>query len=54
MAIPKTLIEETLSKFLEGESFEDFLSRFDLTPEEVFLQLYETGHIDPVIFEDLV
>lgn len=43
-----------LKMALEDESFEDFLERFDLTPEEVFLHLYESGLVDPDTFESFL
>ena len=50
----KNEISNLLSMTLEDESFADFLERFDLTPEEVFLHLYESGLIDPDKFESFV
>lgn len=50
----KDQIANVVSLALQDESFEDFLERFDLTPEEVFLQLYEAGLIDPDRFEDFL
>lgn len=38
---------------LEEESFEELLERFDLTPAEVFEQLFSSGKIDPVLVCEL-
>lgn len=50
----KNEIGIVLKMALEDESFEDFLERFDLTPEEVFLHLYESGLVDPDTFESFL
>lgn len=50
----KKSIETVLKMALEDESFGDFLERFDLTPEEVFLHLYESGMINPDTFESFL
>lgn len=50
----KNQINTVVSMALEDESFEDYLERFDLTPQEVFLVLYENGHIDTEAFEDFL
>lgn len=50
----KNEISNLVSMTLEDETFSDFLERFDLTPEEVFTHLYESGLIDPDKFEDFV
>lgn len=50
----KKLITVVLGETLEDESFEDFLERFDVTPEDAFLSLYESGVIDPILFEDFL
>lgn len=50
----KNQIGTVLKMTLEDESLEDFLERFDLTPEEVFLHLYESGLIDPERFESFL
>jgi len=50
----KNKIEDFVSLALEEISFEDLLSKFDLTPEEVFSILYENGFIDEDILENEV
>jgi len=50
----KNQINTVVSMALEDESFEDYLERFDLTPQEVFLFLYEGGHIDTEQFEQVL
>ena len=47
-------VARVVSMALEDESFSDFLERFDMTPEETFLVLYEEGHIDPDTFEEFL
>ena len=47
----KNKIEDFVSLFLETNSFEDLLERFDLTPADVFTLLYNAGHIDEEILE---
>lgn len=42
----KKKIENTISKALETESFEEILENFDLTPEQVFWRLFQQGYID--------
>lgn len=48
--------ELTLKTFIDNEiqddvSFEEILERFDLTPGEVFVILFDSGHIDEEILE---
>lgn len=38
-------ISEIVDYYLEYETFQDFLERFDLTPQKVTLALYEIGLI---------
>jgi hypothetical protein len=49
----KRRIEAIVDRHLSFESLEDFLERFDLSPEDVVLQLYEAGQLDPDIIEEL-
>lgn len=39
-------IKDFVELMLESEDFETLLERFNLTPNEVFIILYEEGHID--------
>lgn len=39
-------IIDFMEMMLEDETFEEFLERFNLTPEEVFLLLIDEGMID--------
>ncbi len=50
----KRQISVVLKSILEEESFEDFLERFDLTAEEVFLHLYESGLIEEDKFMEVL
>lgn len=50
----KDQISNLLKMTLEDESFEEFLERFDLTPDEVFVHLFESGLIDSDVFESFV
>lgn len=43
-----------VSMALEDEDFGSFLQRFDITPEEAFLYLYEEGLVDPETFEEFL
>lgn len=47
----KLEIQKRIYETLDGTTLEDFLEEFDLTPEEVVYYLYESGHIDPELFE---
>ncbi len=53
MTINKRQLESVLDKFLEFETFEEFLSRFDVSVEEAFEVLFDAGFIDPVLLEEL-
>lgn len=50
----KNKIARVVSMALEDESFSEFLERFDITPEDAFLHLYEEGLIDPMTFEEFL
>ena len=57
MVITKELnrrLEDIVTNALEDQSFEDFLEYFDLTPQEVFIQLFAGGLIDEDILEQFV
>lgn len=43
-----------LYDMLEEEDFEDFLERFDLTPDEVFESLISSGLIDIGLLHSLM
>jgi len=47
----KRELEDFVSLALEEKSFEDVLEIFDLTPQEVFVLLYNNGMIDDEILE---
>lgn len=47
----KRQIEDVVSSELEKRTFEELLEDFDLTPEEVFFFLYQSGLIDDEILE---
>ena len=47
----KNKIARVVSMALEDEDFGAFLERFDITPEDAFLHLYEEGLVDPELFE---
>lgn len=44
-------LEDFIALALTEQSFEDILERFDLTPAEVFITLYNLGLIDDEILE---
>lgn len=44
---------DRVSRVLEDMTLEDFLQQFDITPEETVFELYQSGLIDPELFEDL-
>jgi hypothetical protein len=50
----KNKIARVVSMALEDEDFGTFLERFDITPEDAFLHLYEEGLVDPETFEDFL
>lgn len=50
----KNKIAQVVAMALEDESFTEFLERFDISPEDAFLHLYEEGLVDPELFEDFV
>lgn len=39
---------------LESEDFETLLERFDLTPDEVFIQLFYDGLIDEELISEMM
>ena len=45
----KATIVDIVALWLKERSFEELLEQFDLTPEEVFVELYENGLIDEEI-----
>ena len=49
----KNSILDRTSRVLEDISLEDFLEKFDLSPEEAVFELYEAGLIDPEEFDNL-
>ena len=52
------MTEERISKYvslyLQHSDFEDLLEMFDLTPEEVFVHLYDAGKIDEELLSDII
>lgn len=42
----QTKLIDFITLALEEDTFEDILEKFDLTPQEVFVILYEGGFID--------
>ena len=44
---------DRVSMVLEDMTLEDFLQQFDITPEETVFELYQSGLIDPELFENL-
>lgn len=49
----KKQIEDYLDTALEEEHLEDILERFDVTPLEAFVTIFEAGLIDPLRLEEL-
>lgn len=49
--VNKIQLENIVSSELENRTFEELLEDFDLTPEEVFCFLYQSGLIDDEILE---
>lgn len=47
----KKQIENLLTSALDDRTFESILEMFDLTPQEVFVFLYDNGLIDDDILE---
>ena len=50
----KYKIYSQVSAALEDTTLEDFLAEFDISPEEAVFELYQSGLIDPELFERLV
>lgn len=50
----KYRIFNQVSAALEDMTLEDFLAEFDISPEEAVFELYQSGLIDPELFERLV
>ena len=50
----KYRIFNQVSAALEDTTLEDFLAEFDISPEEAVFELYQSGLIDPELFERLV
>lgn len=46
-------ITDKANELLEDLSLEDLVLQFDLTPAEVVTILYEAGHLDPVLFNEM-
>jgi len=51
--LTKRMIEDVVEWQLEERSFEEMLSDFDLSPTEVFWELFKLGLIDPELMERL-
>jgi len=49
----KKIIEDAVSRQLEDRSFEEILEDFDLTPQEVFWRLFQSGMIDQELLENM-
>jgi hypothetical protein len=47
-------IVDFVDMMLEDETFEDFLERFNLTPQEVFIFLVDEGMVDTRILKELM
>lgn len=47
-------IEDFVQFMLEDETFEEFLERFDVTPFEAFMCLYNNGLIDEELLKELM
>lgn len=50
----KDEIETFVKGMLENESLEELFERFDLTPEQVFLNQFEAGLIDEEVMKELM
>lgn len=49
-----TDIEEFVQLMLEDETFEELIERFDVTPFEAFMCIFNNGLIDPESLEELM
>jgi len=49
----KNELEDIIANLLENNTFEEVLEKFDLTPEEVFVMLYNQGMIDEEILKGI-
>ena len=47
-------IEDGVSNFLEENTFEELLEHFDITPEQAFITLFNSGDIDEDIMEEIL
>lgn len=47
-------LQRYVSLFLQHSDFEDLLEQFNLTPEDVFLHLYDTGQIDEELLKGII
>jgi hypothetical protein len=47
------MIEKKVNDYLQEHYLEDLIEKFDLTPVEVFMRLYQEGLIDEEILEGL-
>lgn len=50
----RTDLSNKISAFLEDTSLEEFLDTLDITPEEMLISLYESGQVDPEVFENSI
>jgi len=47
-------LQRYVSLFLQHSDFEDLLEEFDLTPEDVFVILYDVGYIDEERLQEVI
>ncbi len=46
-------LRDRISELLEERDLSDLLEEFDISADYAFLLLYESGHLDPEIFNNL-
>lgn len=47
-------VKDFVNMMLEDESFDDFLERFNISPDEVFFILVESGHVDEELVKEMM
>lgn len=47
-------LQRYVSLFLQHSDFEDLLEQFNLTPEDVFVYLFDTGQIDEELLKEVI
>ena len=47
-------LQRYVSLYLQHSDFEDLLEQFNLTPEDVFVHLFDSGKIDEDLLKEII